>query len=413
MSQVRKIERIRVGIEMIGETTFPIDALPTDLLLLILQQLLSYDIRALLMTRKGTVNALNRIDQHYHIWKSIFLRQKYMSPSDVNSTPENDWKRLLVKDDRVRANWCKGKFEVNYLTPIGGRQIDFQPVEPSNDNWMVFKSKHESVTYLMLWNCEQQRMWAAHGVLDHVLSPVFVNEGTSYVPPLVAVGINARDRIVLFRDQEHISLKIHLPSVGSNGLEHIHCCVNNKLYNTFGYADINTGDFIEFSESLELATLQKNVFNERILYGKTKTRSCVLLDTRANMNVIQTLESFDYITFVDEYTVMNRKVLNARRGQEVLSLHDIRKINEAGPISPELSVAYTSDGGLNVDLHHYRIVCQEYQRVKVYKSNTLEQEGQWTYEGQLSGVNGRYMVATSPPSRFASFGRTTVLDFSI
>jgi hypothetical protein len=56
------------------------------------------------------------------------------------------------------------------------------------------------------------------------------------------------------------------------------------------------------------------------------------------MNVIQTLESFDYITFVDEYTVMNRKVLNARRGQEVLSLHDIRKINEAGPISPELSV---------------------------------------------------------------------------
>lgn len=134
--------------------------------------------------------------------------------------------------NRVRANWCKGKFEVNYLTPIGGRQIDFQPVEPSNDNWMVFKSKHESVTYLMLWNCEQQRMWAAHGVLDHVLSPVFVNEGTSYVPPLVAVGINARDRIVLFRDQEHISLKIHLPSVGSNGLEHIHCCVNNKLYNS-------------------------------------------------------------------------------------------------------------------------------------------------------------------------------------
>jgi hypothetical protein len=100
MSQVRKIERIRIGIEMIGETTFPIDALPTDLLLLILQQLLSYDISALLMTSKGTVNALNRIDQHYYIWKSIFLRQKYMSPSDVNSTPENDWKRLLVKDDR-------------------------------------------------------------------------------------------------------------------------------------------------------------------------------------------------------------------------------------------------------------------------------------------------------------------------
>jgi hypothetical protein len=56
------------------------------------------------------------------------------------------------------------------------------------------------------------------------------------------------------------------------------------------------------------------------------------------MNVIQTLESFDYITFVDEYTVMNRKVLNARRGQEVLSLYDIRKINETGPISPELAV---------------------------------------------------------------------------
>lgn len=97
---------------------------------------------------------------------------------------------------------------------------------------MIFQSKIKDVEHLMLWNCAQQRMWASHGVEQHMLSPVFINEGDSYTPPLVAVGINARDQILLFKDQEEIQLQIRLPSQGSNGLQHIHCCVDNKLYNS-------------------------------------------------------------------------------------------------------------------------------------------------------------------------------------
>lgn len=58
-----------------------------------------------------------------------------------------------------------------------------------------------------------------------------------------------------------------------------------------------------------------------------------------------------------------------------------------------------------IDLKTYRVVEQQGHYVYTYRTNTLEQLSEWTYENELKALNGRYAIASA-------FGRVVALDFA-
>ena len=91
-------ENVLVG--FIGDTCFQIDALPSDLLNLVFNELTVSDILALYFVSKGTLKALDHLDNHYHLWKMQYNRQKYHPPSDENLPENTNWRSFVAKENR-------------------------------------------------------------------------------------------------------------------------------------------------------------------------------------------------------------------------------------------------------------------------------------------------------------------------
>lgn len=100
---------------------------------------------------------------------------------------------------------------------------------------------------------------------------------------------------------------------------------------------MNSEVFVDYSQILNLSSIQRNIFNEKIMYGRNRDDSWQLMDNRDDMNIIQRLE-LDSITFVDEYKFLNH-ITNITVVPK-LQLYDIRKFDPNTVLAEKNVVSY-------------------------------------------------------------------------